>query len=254
MILPLPACSCSKQNRFSHFDCSKSHSKRLQALHQKYKDKILVSKFLHNVIRNMHQRMRITKGAMLLLQFVLHVANASAASISQSLPSFSYKSLPPHVSISKVPSKSSLRYLNQADPNQIHTIQQYHQDRYLFKVQEDFITVCYGNLTSTASTSDGNITTIDVYNFIKLVDDNVTTNYLSINVLVQLEWIWTLCPSGLNESEQCKSKLEEMNDYGYDYGFLLNDTNSATSIYKKVKGFCERIWYIYRTIGEYISC
>ena len=124
--------------------------------------------------------------------------------------------------------------------------------RNLFLLQSEFITVCYGNLTSPTSISDSNLTTSDIYNFIQQIDDNATINFLSINVNVQLEWMWTLCPPDQTESsKECFDTLEEMNDLGLDYGFVIEEENRV-EILEKVKGFCKRIWYIYRTIGTYM--
>ena len=205
---------------------------------------------------SLYQGVWSTLGPLLLL--VLLVASASAVPLlNQASQSFheswyEYSYLPPHVTVSKVPFTtvlSSSRHHRSLDDEAkaIHTIQE--SQRHLFKLEEDFVSVCYGNLTSSDATSDGNITTIDVYNFIKLVDDNATSNYLSINVLIQLEWMWTLCPPSWETSAKCLSELEEMNEQGYDYGFLLDDETTTTSIYAQVEGFCRRIWHIYRTTG-----
>ena len=121
--------------------------------------------------------------------------------------------------------------------------------RSLFKLQDDFVEVCYGNLTSTESIQDGNITTIDVYNFISLVDENKYLNFNSIPAFIQLEWMWTLCPPTWMSAAKCLEELEEMNELGSDYGFTLTPENQ-NSVFSKVKSFCKRIWYQYRTTGE----
>jgi hypothetical protein len=124
--------------------------------------------------------------------------------------------------------------------------------RSLFKLQEDFVEVCYGNLTSPEAIQDGNITTIDVYNFINLVDEEEYSNFNAVPPFVQLEWTWTLCPPIWIDSAKCFEELEEMNEEGYDYGFLLNPDNTD-SVFNKVKEFCKQIWYVYRTTGKFFQ-
>ena len=123
--------------------------------------------------------------------------------------------------------------------------------RSLFKLQDDFVDVCFGNLTSPQAIQDGNIFTNDVYSFVNLVDEKEYLHFNDIPVFIQLEWMWALCPPSYRTSVECFEKLEEMNEKGDDYGFLLNP-DDKDSVYHKVKNFCRRIWWVYRTTGKFL--
>jgi hypothetical protein len=126
----------------------------------------------------------------------------------------------------------------------------------VFEVKKDFVDVCYNTLTSNQVVVNGNITTSDVHDFmVKISDRNEGLTFEGLDVEIQLHWMWTLCPNTMwrvsaSVTTECYDDLERMNENESEYGFILTP-ETKDLIFLQIKDFCGRIWFLFRTIGEF---
>ena len=130
--------------------------------------------------------------------------------------------------------------------------------------RDRFIDLCYANLTADATKSKGDsITTTDIFEFlIGICEDNqdcsvyypygIPLNYDGLDVNIQLEWLWTICPPSWRSSAACLEDLQEEQGID-DYGLILTETNKWIN-FNKTLDFCTRIWpYRQHTDGKFIQ-
>ena len=116
--------------------------------------------------------------------------------------------------------------------------------------EEEFVEYCFSNLTGPQSTEDGLITTADVYTFIRNIDhDDTHESFDGLNIYIQVQWMWTLCPRQSGATNQCMDEMEQMYTEQEDYGFHLSP-DKIKYVFEQIRGFCESIYPSLKSICE----
>ena len=120
--------------------------------------------------------------------------------------------------------------------------------------RDTFIEMCHNNLTEKQTLTVGDsITTTDIFDFLTglcrddpncdgfYYPDGIPLNYDGLNVEIQLEWLWTICPPSWRSSASCLENLQEEQGID-DYGLLIRNESERWIVFDQTLDFCRRIW------------
>lgn len=167
--------------------------------------------------------------------------------------------------------ESEVSMVDNLDPSQLSTSSSNRElvgiedlvDEGLYR--DTFIDMCYSNLTAdTTLTAGDTITTTDIFDFLTglcrndencdyyYYPDGMPLNYDGLDVNIQLEWLWTICPPSWRSSAFCLENLQEEQGTD-DYGLIVDDSNKWI-VFNQTFDFCQRIWpFRQHTNGKFFN-
>jgi len=116
----------------------------------------------------------------------------------------------------------------------------------------DFASECKSYLLSDDVLSDLKISQVDATNFLvyysikvgmcsgKLEDECTNVNFEGLEVILQLAFVWAICPYDTinGEDEVCLAELDEQ---GYEFGWVINEED-FDFISAEVENYCMALW------------